>query len=160
MNAPLDPLNIDLSGLLEQPGTTTASSQSIDAGVSTHSSIHAGSGVEISLDPTGAITAVIEGGVAAETGSHAYGSYDAVDAATDTATGTTDVSITSADGSAYADAGFEAGGELGITLSPGDGGFPELDIASESGIDTYGDYGMHGSYDTTEVHQDVSLDIG
>ncbi|MFE3290576.1 hypothetical protein [Rhodococcus sp. NPDC059234] len=160
MNAPLDPLNIDLSELLEQPGTTAVSSQSIDAGISTHSSLHAGSGLEISLDPTGGISAVVEGGVAAVTGSHAYGSYDEIETTTDTDTGATDVSMTSVDGSVYADAGFEAGGGLAVTLSPGDGGFPELDIAAESGLDTYSDYGTHGSYDTTELHQDGSLDIG
>ncbi|MET4610631.1 hypothetical protein ABIC28_001609 [Rhodococcus sp. PvR044] len=160
MNAPLDPLSIDLSGLLGQPGTTTVSSQSIDAGISTQSSLQTSAGVEISLDPTGGLSAVVEGGIAADTDSYVYGSYDSVEAAADIDAGTTYVSMTSADGSAYADAGFEAGGGLGITLSPGDGGLPDLDIATESGIDTHCDYGMHGSYDTTEIHQDNSVDIG
>ncbi|MFD4268198.1 hypothetical protein [Rhodococcus sp. NPDC058481] len=161
MNTPIDPLGIDLSDLLEQPGTTTVSSQSLDAGISTYGGIQANSGVEISLDPTGGISAVVEGGIAADGGFDAYGSYDSVDIATNSDTGTTDVSMESVDGIISADAGIEAGGGIGVSLSPGYGGIPELEIVAESGLDAYSDNSMDGSYDTTEVHhQDSSLDLG
>ncbi|MFI6432873.1 hypothetical protein [Rhodococcus oryzae] len=161
MNTPIDSLGIDLSDLLEQPGTTTVSSQSLDAGISTHSAVEANSGVEISLDPTGAISAVVEGGIAADAGADAYGSYDSVDIATNRDIGTTDVSMESVDGAISADAGVEVGGGIGVTFSPGYGGIPELEIVAESGLDAYSDYSMDGSYDTSEVHhQDSSLDLG
>ncbi|MGW6695071.1 hypothetical protein ACWF62_14995 [Rhodococcus sp. NPDC054953] len=160
MSTPLDPTSIDLSDLLEQPGTTTVSSQSIDAGIATHAGVQASSSLEVTLDPAEGISAVIEGGVAADAGYDAYGSYDSLDASADTDAGTTDVSVTSVDGVASGDAGIAAGGGLGISLDIGESGLPELDIAAESGLDAYGDSAAYGSYDATDIHQDSGLDIG
>jgi hypothetical protein len=153
---PLSSFGIDLGSLLESPGSTEASIESFDGGISGSGGIQTGVGVEASISAPGGIPQV-SGGVSGqlETDNQvgAYGGYDNIDLSTDADAGTTDLSMQSADGGVSSFGGLDLGAKFGLDFSPVDGGIPEIGIEAGAEFGTYGGGDLHGGYDQVEIHQ-------
>jgi len=153
----IGPLDIDLSALLEGPGSTTASIQSVDGGVSAASSVDAGAGVELSIGAPGGIPQVsagIEGGIAADGQSSIGGSYNNIDLTSDAESGTNDLAMQSAAGEVSGYGGLELEGGVGVDFSPVDAGIPEIGISGGVDFGSYGGYEVEADHDDVQIHQD------
>lgn len=160
--SPLDSFGIDLSSLLEGSGSTDASIQSFDGGISNSGGVQAGFGVEASVGaPAGIpeVSAGVSGQVAAENEFDAYGGFNTVELSQDADAGTTDLSMQSGEGGVSTFGGVELGGKFGFDFSPVDGGIPEIDIEAGAEFGTSGGYDVHGGYDQAEIHQDNGGDF-
>ncbi|GBF17704.1 hypothetical protein Br6_05111 [Rhodococcus sp. Br-6] len=154
----VDAFEVDLSDMLDAPGSSEVSMQSFDAGIAAGGGISLGGGVEVSIGAPGGIpeVSIDAGGQFAVDGQYrAYGSYEDIDLSADAATGTSEVSIDSAEAGVSGYGGAAGGAEFGVDLSvnPVDG-LPEigLDTGFEFAADNGFDVG--GSYDQVEITQD------
>ena len=154
----VDAFEVDLSDMLEGPGSSEVSMQSFDAGVAAGGGISVGGGVEVSIGAPGGIpqVSIDAGGQFAADGQYgAYGSYDDIDLSTDAATGTSEVSIDSAEAGASGYSGAAGGAEFGVDLSvnPVDG-LPEVGVDTGFEFDADNGFDIGGGYDHVEITQD------
>lgn len=155
----VDAFEVDLSDMLTDPGQAEVSMQSFDGGVSAGGGISVSGGVDVSFSAPAGIpqVSIDAGGQFATEGQYgAYGSYDDVELSTDAETGTSDVSIESADGAVSGYGGVQTGAEVGVDFSvnPLDGGVPEVGV--DTGFEFAADNGFDigGGYEQVEIHQE------
>ncbi|BCN52097.1 hypothetical protein RE9425_04870 [Prescottella equi] len=154
----VDAFEVDLSDMLEGPGSSEVSMQSFDAGVAAGGGISVGGGVEVSIGAPGGIPQVsidVGGQFAADGQYGAYGSYDDIALSVDAATGTSEVSIDSAE-AGYG--GAAGGAEFGVDLSvnPLDG-LPEVGIDTGFEFDADNGFDIGGGYEHIESQHEGAL---
>lgn len=154
----VDAFEVDLSDMLDGPGSSEVSMQSFDTGVAAGGGISVGGGVEVSIGAPGGIPEVDidAGGQFAVDGQYgAYGSYDDVDLSVDADTGESEVSIDSAEAGLSGYGGAAGGVEFGVDL-----GVSPLDAVPEIGVDTGFElaadngFDIGGGYEHVEITQD------
>jgi hypothetical protein len=155
----VDAFEVDLSDMLDAPGSSEVSMQSFDGGIAAGGGISVGGGAAVSIDAPGGIPEVSldAGGQFAVDGQYgAYGSYDNVDLSADADTSEGEVSIDSAEADVSGYGGASGGVEFGVDLgvSPLDGGVPEIGV--DSGFEFAADNGfdIDGGYEHVEITQD------
>lgn len=155
----VDAFEVDPSDMLDSSGSGEVSMQSFDGSIAAGGGISVGGGVEVSLGAPGGIpqVAIDAGGQFAADGQYGvYGRYDDVDLSTDAASGTSEVSIDSAEVGVSGYGGVQGGAEFGVDLgvSPLDGGIPEIGV--DTGFEFAADHGFDigGSYEHVEITQD------
>ncbi|WP_064076971.1 hypothetical protein [Prescottella equi] len=156
----VDAFEVDLSDMLDGPGSTEVSMQSFDGGIAAGGGISVGSGVEVSIGAPGGLpeVSIDAGGQFAVDGQYgAYGSYDDVDLSVDAQTGTSEVSIDSAEAGVSGYGGADGGAEFGVDLSvnPLDG-VPEIGVDTGFEFDADNGFDVGGGCDHVEIIQDDS----
>lgn len=154
----VDAFEVDLSDMLEGPGSSEVSMQSFDAGVAAGGGSSVGGGVEVSIGAPGGIpeVSIDAGGQFAVDGQYgAYGSYDDVDLSVDAATGSSEVSIDSVEAVVSGYGGAAGGAEFGVDLSvnPLDG-VPEIGVDTGFELDADNGFDVGGGYEHVEITQD------
>lgn len=154
----VDAFEVDLSDMLDAPGSSEVSMQSFDGGIAAGGGISVGGGVEVSVGAPGGIpeVSIDAGGQFAVDGQYgAYGSYDDVDLSVDAAPGSSEVSIDSAEAGVSGYGGAAGGAEFGVDLSvdPLDG-VPEIGVDTEFEFDADNGFDVGGGYEHVEITQD------
>ncbi|WP_458683061.1 hypothetical protein [Prescottella equi] len=154
----VDAFEVDLSDMLDGQGSSKVSMQSFDSGIAAGGGISVGGGLEVSIGAPGGNpeVSIDAGGQFAVDGQYGvYGSYDEVDLSIDAATGSSEVSIDSAEAGASGYGGVAGGAEFGVDLgvSPLDGGIPAIGVDTGFEFAEDNGFGIRGGYDHLEITQ-------
>ncbi|RVW07244.1 hypothetical protein EGT67_22040 [Prescottella agglutinans] len=159
----VDSFSVDLSDMLADPGSAEVSIQSFDGGISIGGGVAFSGGVDISVanqDGIPQVSVDAGGQFGAEGQFESYGSYDSVDLSADAGTGTSDVSIESADAGMSGYSGVQGAGEFDLDFGANPvGGVPEISVDADVEFAADSGFDIGVGYDHVEIHDDGGAGI-